>query len=82
MLDSSGVQRHDAGAPSGSAGVGSGAWVSETLRARILSVAVALVGEVGYARMSVERVVGLSGISQETFYECFADLDDWFICVR
>jgi AcrR family transcriptional regulator/DNA-binding MarR family transcriptional regulator len=46
------------------------------LRARVLSVAVALVGEVGYARMSVERVVGLSGVSQETFYKCFADLDD------
>jgi AcrR family transcriptional regulator len=50
--------------------------MSETLRARILSVAVALVGEVGYARMTVKRVAALSGISQQTFYECFEDLDD------
>jgi Bacterial regulatory proteins, tetR family len=42
----------------------------------------ALVGEVGYARMTVERVVRLSGISRETFHRCFEDLDDWFICVR
>jgi hypothetical protein len=42
----------------------------------------ALVGEVGYARMTVERVVRLSGVSQDTFHECFEDLDDWFICVR
>jgi hypothetical protein len=31
--------------------------------------------------MTVERVVRLSGVSRETFYECFEDLDDWFICV-
>jgi AcrR family transcriptional regulator/DNA-binding MarR family transcriptional regulator len=59
-----------------SVGVRNGVGGSEVLRARVLSVAVALVGEVGYARMSVERVVGLSGVSQETFYKCFADLDD------
>jgi AcrR family transcriptional regulator/DNA-binding MarR family transcriptional regulator len=76
MLDSSGVQRHDAGAPSGSGGLRSGAGVSEVLRARILSVAVALVGEVGYARMTVERVARLSGSSQETFHKYFEDLDD------
>ena len=50
--------------------------VSETLRVRISSSAVALVGEVGCARVSVERVVGLSGVSQETFYTCFEDLDE------
>jgi AcrR family transcriptional regulator/DNA-binding MarR family transcriptional regulator len=49
---------------------------SQTLRARVLSVAVALVGEVGYARMTVKRVAGLSGVSQDTFHECFEDLDD------
>jgi len=53
------------------AGVGA----SETLRARVLSAAVALVGEVGYARMTVDRLVRLSGVSQETFHECFDDLD-------
>jgi AcrR family transcriptional regulator len=54
------------------------AWLSmsQTLRARVLSVAVALVGEVGYARMTVKRVAALSGISQDTFHECFEDLDD------
>jgi len=50
--------------------------MSDTLRARMLSAAVTLVGEVGYARMSVERVVRLSGNSEETFYRCFQDLDD------
>jgi AcrR family transcriptional regulator/predicted transcriptional regulator len=50
--------------------------MSQTLRARVLSVAVALVGEVGYARMTVKRVARISGISQQTFYECFEDLDD------
>jgi hypothetical protein len=42
----------------------------------------ALVGEVGYARMTVKRVARLSGISHDTFHECFEDLDDWLICVR
>ena len=63
-------------APGVPAGPPSGVGVSETRRARILTVAVALVGEVGYARMTVERVVGLAGISQETFHKCFEDLDD------
>jgi AcrR family transcriptional regulator/DNA-binding MarR family transcriptional regulator len=78
MLGSSGVQRHHADAPSGSAGVQNDVWLSmsQTLRARVLSVAVALVGEVGYARMTVKRVARVSGISQQTFYECFEDLDD------
>jgi AcrR family transcriptional regulator len=48
---------------------------SETLRLRICGAAVALVGEVGYARMTVERVVRLSGVSQETFHQHFDDLD-------
>jgi AcrR family transcriptional regulator/DNA-binding transcriptional ArsR family regulator len=45
------------------------------LRARILSSAVALVGDVGYAQITVERVVRLSGVSRETFDKCFDDLD-------
>ena len=63
-------------APRVSAGLSGGVGMSDTLRARMLSVAVALVGEVGYARMSVERVVRSSGNSQDTFYRCFEDLDD------
>jgi AcrR family transcriptional regulator/predicted transcriptional regulator len=63
---------------SSSAGVRNDVWLSmsEMLRARVLSVAVALVGEVGYARMTVKRVARSSGISQETFHECFEDLDE------
>ena len=75
QLESGGVQRHHAGARSGSSGVPGGVGMSDTLSARIVSAAVALVGEVGYARMTVERVVRLSGVSQETFYKCFEDLD-------
>ena len=63
-------------APRVSAGLRSGKWVSEALRARILSAAVALMGEVGYARMTMDRVVRLSGVSQGTFHKCFEDLDD------
>jgi AcrR family transcriptional regulator/predicted transcriptional regulator/DNA-binding transcriptional ArsR family regulator len=59
-----------------SAGLRSGVGASETLRARILTAAVTLVGEVGYARMTVDRVVALAGSSEETFYGCFDDLDD------
>jgi AcrR family transcriptional regulator len=76
MLVSTGVQRHDAGSPSGSAALPDDMGVSEVPRARILSAAVALVGEVGYARMTVARVLRLSGVSQETFYKCFEDLDE------
>lgn len=50
--------------------------MSDTLRTRMLSSAVTLIGEVGYARITVDRVVRLSGSSEETFYKCFADLDD------
>jgi AcrR family transcriptional regulator len=76
MLVSNGVQRRDATATaSGSSRVHSGVGISEVLRARILSSAVALVGDVGYAQITVERVVRLSGVSQDTFYKCFDDLD-------
>jgi AcrR family transcriptional regulator len=64
------------GASRVSAGLGSGVGVSQTLPARICGAAVTLVGEVGYARMSVERVVRVAGISREMFYKCFQDLDD------
>ena len=41
-----------------------------------LTVAVALVGEVGYARMAVERVVGLAGILAERSTSASRIFDD------
>jgi AcrR family transcriptional regulator len=55
--------------------------VSQAQRARILSATVGLVVEVGYARMSVERVVRRAGVSRRTFHECFADLEDCFLAL-
>jgi AcrR family transcriptional regulator len=79
MPPSSAAERSPAvrsGAPRVSVSLDSDVEVSETLRARMCGAAVALVGEVGYARMTVARVVRLSGSSQEVFYKCFEDLDD------
>jgi AcrR family transcriptional regulator len=76
MLGSSGMQRHDAGAPNGSAGVRNGVGVSKKLRERMCAAAMALVGEVGYARTTMERVARLSGNSPDTFHKCFEDLED------
>jgi AcrR family transcriptional regulator/DNA-binding MarR family transcriptional regulator len=76
MLGNSGVERHHAGGPSRSAGVRSDVGASEVLRTQLCSAAVALVGEVGYARTTVDRVARLSGNSQETFHKCFEDVDD------
>jgi len=76
MLGSNGLQRDHAATASESGRVHSGVGPPVTPRARVLTAAVALVGEVGYAGMSVERVVRRSGISQETFDKYFDDLDD------
>lgn len=48
---------------------------------RILKAAVEVVAEVGYMRMSVERVTRHAGVSRRTFYECFADLEECFLAV-
>ncbi len=55
--------------------------MSEVQRARIMSATVALVAEVGYARMSVDRVARRAGVSRRTFYECFKDREDCFLAV-
>jgi AcrR family transcriptional regulator/DNA-binding MarR family transcriptional regulator len=48
-------------------------------RARMLSAAVEVVAEVGYARMSVERVTRHAGVSHHTFFEVFEDREDCFL---
>jgi AcrR family transcriptional regulator len=55
--------------------------VSEIQRARILVAAVEVVGELGYAGMTVARVIGRAKVSRKTFYDLFADRQDCFIAV-
>ncbi len=55
--------------------------VSEIQRARILSAAAHVVGEVGYSGMSVARVTARAGISRRTFYDLFDDREDCFLAV-
>jgi AcrR family transcriptional regulator/DNA-binding MarR family transcriptional regulator len=58
-----------------------GSYVSEVQYARICNAAVALVAEMGYARMSVDRVSRHAGVSRRTFYECFTDFEECFLSV-
>ena len=53
--------------------------VSEIQRGRMLSAAVEVVEEVGYARMTVSQVIGRARISRKTFYDVFADREDCFL---
>ncbi len=53
--------------------------VSEIQRGRVLSAAVELVAEVGYARMTVAQVTGRARVSRKTFYDLFADREDCFL---
>jgi AcrR family transcriptional regulator len=55
--------------------------VSGVQRARILSSAVRVVSEYGYARMSVARVAGGARVSRRTFYDVFQDREDCFLAV-
>src|SRR5690349_10638310 len=55
--------------------------VTEVQRARILSAAVRVVGELGYEGMSVARVTGRAGVSRRTFYELFEDREDCFLAL-
>ncbi len=55
--------------------------VGEVQRARILSAAAEVVGEDGYAGMSVARVTARAGVSRRTFYDLFEDREDCFIAV-
>jgi AcrR family transcriptional regulator len=45
----------------------------------LLSAAVELIQEAGYARMTVAQVVNRAGVSRKTFYEVFADREDCFL---
>jgi AcrR family transcriptional regulator/DNA-binding MarR family transcriptional regulator len=64
--------------PSGSNGL-SRAQVRAIQRARLIAAAVDTVEELGYARMTVARVISRAGISRKTFYDIFADREDCFL---
>jgi AcrR family transcriptional regulator/DNA-binding MarR family transcriptional regulator len=58
---------------------GSGRYVSELQRGRLLTATFALVGERGYGGVSARSVSGRAGVSNRTFYECFSDREDCFL---
>jgi len=47
----------------------------------MLSAAVEVVEEVGYARMTVAQVIGRARVSRRTFYDFFADREECFLAV-
>ncbi len=55
--------------------------VTEIQRARMLSAAAHVVGELGYGGMSVARVTARAGVSRRTFYELFEDREDCFLAL-
>jgi AcrR family transcriptional regulator len=55
--------------------------VTEVQRARMLTAAVDVVGELGYPGMSVARVTSRAGVSRRTFYDLFEDREDCFLAV-
>ena len=55
--------------------------VTEIQRDRMLSAAVEVVEDVGYARMTVSQVIGRARVSRKTFYDFFADGEDCFLAV-
>jgi AcrR family transcriptional regulator/DNA-binding MarR family transcriptional regulator len=55
--------------------------VSHAQRLRMLSSALAIVSEHGYAQMSVARVTGRAGVSRRTFYDLFEDREDCFLAI-
>jgi AcrR family transcriptional regulator len=55
------------------------AQVTEVQRARMLAAAVAVVGELGYEKMSVARVTARAGVSRRTFYDLFDDREECFL---
>lgn len=48
-------------------------------RARLLSAAVEVIEEIGYARMTVAQVINRAGVGRKTFYDVFADREDCFL---
>jgi AcrR family transcriptional regulator len=54
-------------------------YVGELQRSRLLEAAFAVVGEQGYAGMTVRRVAERAGVSPRTFYVLFCDREDCFL---
>jgi len=57
----------------------SGRCATENQRRRMLDAAVEAVGEVGYARMTVDQVIRRARVSRKTFYDAFADREECFL---
>jgi AcrR family transcriptional regulator len=55
--------------------------VAEIQRARILAAAVEVLDEVGYAGVTVAKVIGRAKVSRKTFYDLFADRQDCFLAL-
>jgi AcrR family transcriptional regulator len=53
--------------------------VAEIQRSRLLAAAVAVVQDVGYARMTVARVIERARVSRKTFYDTFSDREECFL---
>jgi AcrR family transcriptional regulator len=53
--------------------------VAEIQRSRLLAAAVEVVQDVGYARMTVARVIERAKVSRKTFYDTFADREECFL---
>ncbi len=55
--------------------------VAEMQRARLLSAAVATIGELGYAGASVAHITSRARVSRRTFYDLFANREDCLLAV-
>lgn len=53
--------------------------VVEDQRRRLLAACLAVVGEEGYARATVARIVARAGVSRQTFYAAFDSREDCFL---
>lgn len=53
--------------------------VAEIQRRRLLAAAVEVVQDVGYARMTVARVIERARVSRKTFYDAFSDREECFL---
>ena len=55
--------------------------VTDIQRSRLLAAALAVVRDVGYARLTVTQIIKRAGVSRKTFYDAFADREDCFCAV-
>ncbi|MFI5005611.1 MAG: TetR/AcrR family transcriptional regulator, partial [Solirubrobacterales bacterium] len=51
----------------------------EVQRARIVSTLTQAVAELGWAQLSITRIVSRAGVSRRTFYDLFTDREDAFL---